>query len=52
MSIHYDIDEFIDILENGEKPTIIGGEFLKEVDGGNIEVLTGGERQRRRRRRR
>jgi DNA-directed RNA polymerase beta subunit len=44
MSIHYDIDiEFIDILENGEKPTIIGGEFLKEVDGGNIEVLTGGE---------
>jgi hypothetical protein len=28
MSIHYHIDiEFIDILENGEKPTIIGGEF-------------------------
>jgi hypothetical protein len=37
-------------LENGEKPTIIGGEFLKEVDGGNIEVNRRRTRQRRRRR--
>jgi DNA-directed RNA polymerase beta subunit len=40
MSVHYDIDiEFIDILQNGEEPTIIGGEFLKELNGGTIEEL-------------
>jgi DNA-directed RNA polymerase beta subunit len=44
MSIHYDIDiEFIDILQNGEEPTIIGGEFIKGIDGGDIEILNGGD---------
>ena len=33
MTIHYDIEiEFVDILEQGEQPSIIGGEFLNHLD--------------------
>ena len=38
MTIHYDIEvEFIDHLEPGEAPTILGGELDREVLGGGIE---------------
>lgn len=37
MTIHYDIDiEFIDTLEPGELPTIIGSEMEKEIEGGSL----------------
>ena len=33
MTIHYDVEiEFVDILESGEQPSIIGGEFIKHLD--------------------
>jgi DNA-directed RNA polymerase II subunit RPB2 len=41
MTIHYDIDiEFIDILEEGEKPSIIGAE---DIDPDELEKQLGGE---------
>jgi DNA-directed RNA polymerase beta subunit len=44
MTIHYDIDiEFEDILEPGEEPSLVGGEFMRHVDAGRIEVVDGGE---------
>ena len=33
MTIHYDVDiEFIDQLEPGQMPTIIGGEYMKQIE--------------------
>lgn len=41
MTIHYDIDvEFSDILEPGEQPTIIGGEFETFVGTGDVELMS------------
>ena len=39
MTIHYDIEvEFIDILEEGEQPMIVGGDpYMDETDGGGNE---------------
>ena len=39
MTIHYDIDvEFIDQLQPGEMPTVIGAELVKQNKDGNITV--------------
>jgi DNA-directed RNA polymerase II subunit RPB2 len=39
MTVHYDIEvEFMDILEPGEAPTIIGGDFAEHVISGGIEL--------------
>ena len=41
MTIHYDIEvEFIDILEPGEQPTIIGGDFETYVGTGDVELMS------------
>ena len=41
MTIHYDIDlEFIQILREGEEPSMICPEFLEHVEKGNIIVHT------------
>ena len=44
MTVHYDIDiEFIDILEDGEKPTIIGAEDADiNLNDDDVEVVEGG----------
>jgi len=48
MTIHYDIDiEFIDILEEGENPSVIGAEdvdaddFQNQIDGVDIDIEGG-----------
>ena len=53
MTIHYDIDiDFIDILEDGEQPTIIGEEDLditeetEELEGGAKTAAKEKENQR------
>ena len=46
MTIHYDVDvEFIDKLQPGEMPTVIGGEIQKEIADGSIELVKEGETQ-------
>ena len=45
MTIHYDIDiEFIDLLEPGQAPFVIGDEMMKDMVGGAIEKdMEGGD---------
>jgi len=39
MTIHYDIDvEFIDQLQPGEMPTVIGSELAKQTLGGDVSI--------------
>jgi len=46
MTIHYDIDvEFIDKLNPGEMPSVIGGAISEEMKDGSIELVKEGERQ-------
>lgn len=41
MTIHYDIEvEFIDLLEPGEQPTIIGGELERYVKSGEVDLMS------------
>jgi DNA-directed RNA polymerase II subunit RPB2 len=45
MTIHYDIDvEFVDVLESNEPPSIVGGEFMRQLDAGAIDVEANFER--------
>ena len=38
MTIHYDVDiEFIDILEPGQLPTVIGGQYMKQLESHDYE---------------
>jgi DNA-directed RNA polymerase II subunit RPB2 len=41
MTIHYDVDiEYIDYLNPGEAPSVIGEQFVKEVKGGAISTYS------------
>ena len=46
MTVHYDVEvEFIDILEPGEAPYIVGPEFLDEEEVAKLEGIVGGAGQ-------